>query len=71
MPGDALGAVGTAPSEKSLTAVEKNHILSVLRQVDWVIEGPNGAAKVLAMHPNTLRSRLKKRGISRPSPDHS
>ena len=71
LPADALGAAGTAPSEKSLTAVEKDHILSVLRQVDWVIEGPNGAAKVLAMHPNTLRSRLKKLGISRPNPDHS
>src|SRR5581483_6000421 len=46
------GAVG---GEKSLTAVEKDHILAVLRQADWVIEGPSGAAKVLAMHPNTLR----------------
>jgi PAS domain S-box-containing protein len=56
---------------KSLLAVEKDHILSVLRQADWVIEGPNGAAKVLAMHPNTLRSRLKKLGIARPAHEGS
>jgi PAS domain S-box-containing protein len=54
------------PGGKSLFAVEKEHILSVLRQANWVIEGPNGAAKVLVMHPNTLRSRLKKLGIARP-----
>jgi PAS domain S-box-containing protein len=54
--------------EKSLMAVERDHILAVLSQAHWVIEGPNGAAKVLAMHPNTLRSRMKKLGISRP--DH-
>jgi PAS domain S-box-containing protein len=63
LPADADG--------RSLVAVEKDHILAVLRQVDWVIEGPNGAAKVLAMHPNTLRSRLKKLGISRPAHDPS
>jgi PAS domain S-box-containing protein len=53
--------------EQSLVVVERDHVLSVLRQTDWVIEGPNGAAKLLAMHPNTLRSRLKKLGISRPT----
>ena len=52
-------------------AIEKEHILGVLRQANWVIEGPSGAAKGLAMHPNTLRSRLKKLGISRPAHDPS
>jgi hypothetical protein len=28
-----------------------------------VIAGPNGAAKILDMNPNTLRSRLEKLGI--------
>ena len=35
-------------------------------QTDWVIEGPPGAAKILGLHPNTLRSRMKKLGIERP-----
>ena len=49
----------------TLSEVEKRHILSVLDQVSWVIEGPSGAAKLLGLHPNTLRSRLKKLGIRR------
>jgi PAS domain S-box-containing protein len=48
-----------------LEDVERNHILAVLRRTNWVIEGPRGAATVLEMHPNTLRSRLKRLGISR------
>ncbi|MDB5290051.1 MAG: domain S-box protein [Phycisphaerales bacterium] len=53
-----------APSE-SLESVERAHIVAVLNQTDWVIDGPRGAAKILHIHPNTLRSRLKKLGISR------
>jgi formate hydrogenlyase transcriptional activator len=48
-----------------LEDVERSHILAVLRRTNWVIEGPRGAATVLEMHPNTLRSRLKRLGISR------
>jgi len=51
----------------SLEDVEKNHILDVLNQTRWVIEGPRGAAKILNLHPNTLRSRMKKLGIERTS----
>jgi PAS domain S-box-containing protein len=54
-------------SAESLEAIERNHILSVLKQTFWVIEGPRGAAKVLDLHPNTLRSRMKKLGIRRTS----
>jgi DNA-binding NtrC family response regulator len=59
----------TAPSADgaSLEAVERNHILAVLHQVRWVIDGPAGAARVLGLHPNTLRSRMKKLRIARPS----
>jgi sugar diacid utilization regulator len=31
-----------------------------------VIEGGRGAARRLALHPNTLRSRLKRWGVMRP-----
>jgi hypothetical protein len=30
-----------------------------------VIEGPRGAARILDMHPNTLRSRIKRLGLTR------
>ena len=49
----------------SLEEVEKHHIIEVLKQTSWVIEGPRGAAKILGRHPNTLRSRMKKLGIER------
>jgi formate hydrogenlyase transcriptional activator len=53
----------------SLEAIERRHILTVLRQTQWVIEGPRGAAQILGLHPNTLRSRLKKLSITRSAPD--
>jgi predicted ATPase len=49
----------------TLEAVEKHHILAVLKQTRGIIEGPQGAARILNLHPNTLRSRMKKLGIKR------
>jgi PAS domain S-box-containing protein len=49
-----------------LAALERDHILRTLKQTKWVIEGPNGAAVVLEIHPNTLRYRMQKLGIRRP-----
>jgi len=54
-------------SGSSLESIERNHILQVLQQTQGVIEGPRGAAKILNLHPNTLRSRMKKLGIERTS----
>ncbi|MCI0388043.1 MAG: sigma 54-interacting transcriptional regulator [Acidobacteria bacterium] len=60
-------AVSLPPSSSSsLEDLQRQHILNVLAQTNWVIEGENGAAKMLNLHPNTLRSRLKKMGIQRP-----
>jgi transcriptional regulator with GAF, ATPase, and Fis domain len=53
------------PVADSLEEVERAHILRVLRDVDWVIEGKQGAAARLGLHPNTLRSRLQKLGIKK------
>ncbi len=55
----------------SLAEVERSHIVSVLKQTRWRIEGPRGAARVLNMQPSTLRSRLKKLGIQRSSEELS
>jgi len=51
----------------SLKDAERRHIESVLTQAGWVIEGEHGAAKILGLHPNTLRSRMKKLGVKRPA----
>jgi formate hydrogenlyase transcriptional activator len=52
-------------SLKTLEEVERAHISAVLQQTRGVIEGANGAAKTLGMHPNTLRHRMEKLGIKR------
>ena len=49
----------------TLEDVERAHILATLTQTGWVIEGPRGAARILNLHPNTLRSRMKKLGLER------
>ncbi len=49
----------------SLQDLERQHILKVLDQAGWKISGPKGAAEILKIHPNTLRDRINKLGISR------
>jgi formate hydrogenlyase transcriptional activator len=51
---------------RGLEAIERDHILQVLRETRWKIKGEGGAASVLKLHPNTLRSRIEKLGIKRP-----
>jgi len=52
---------------KDLAATEREHILRVLHETGWRIEGPSGAAAILKLHPSTLRFRIKKLGIHRPT----
>ena len=49
----------------TLQDAERDHIVNILKQTDWVISGHKGAAKILDMNPNTLRSRMQKLGIYR------
>jgi formate hydrogenlyase transcriptional activator len=48
-----------------LEGVERAHILAALQQSGGVVDGARGAARLLKMHPNTLRSRMEKLGIKR------
>jgi formate hydrogenlyase transcriptional activator len=54
-------------SPSSLEQIEKEHILKMLNECQWRIGGEDGAAEKLVMHPSTLRSRMKKLNIIRPS----
>src|SRR5262249_15953313 len=45
--------------------IAREHIESILARTGGVIEGPRGAAKLLNLHPNTLRSRMRKLGVAR------
>ena len=51
----------------NLGELEKTHILRVLEQTNWRIYGTGGAAELLGLNPETLRSRIRKLGIRRPS----
>ena len=48
-----------------LEDVQRAHIIEELRRTGWKIEGQQGAAAALGMHPSTLRSRMKKLQIRR------
>jgi len=47
----------------TLDEFNKTYIQKVLKFTNGRIEGKNGAAKILGVHPNTLRGRMKKLGI--------
>jgi transcriptional regulator with GAF, ATPase, and Fis domain len=55
----------TAPASGTLDEVERTHILRVLEDNDWVIEGDRGAAATLGLNASTLRGRLRRLGITR------
>jgi formate hydrogenlyase transcriptional activator len=49
----------------TLAEVEREYILRTLGQTNGIVEGPKGAARLLNLHPNTLRHRMVKLGIRR------
>jgi formate hydrogenlyase transcriptional activator len=50
----------------TLEDTERQHILRALRQTEWRIAGPKGAAAILDMKRTTLQARMRKLGIRRP-----
>jgi transcriptional regulator with GAF, ATPase, and Fis domain len=58
-----------AAALRTLREVERDHVLRVLASTHGVIQGPRGAARVLGLHPNTLRSRMERLGILQPGGD--
>ncbi len=61
-PADA-GAGFAGSGFPSLDDAIRNHIERALRQCHGRIEGAQGAARLLQIHPNTLRSRMHKLGV--------
>ena len=55
-----------AAAPGTLADAERDHILGVLRETGWVLDGPKGAAARLGTKRTTLQSKMKKLGISRP-----
>ena len=65
-PVTSVGA-DTGDVQRSLRDVESEHILRVLSATGNVIEGQRGAAAILEINPSTLRSRIKRLNIERPT----
>ncbi|MGE4558685.1 MAG: sigma 54-interacting transcriptional regulator [Desulfobulbus sp.] len=63
----SAAVLGTEPSSPyplpQLDEVVAGHINRVLHHCKGKINGPGGAAEILAIHPNTLRARMDKLGI--------
>jgi formate hydrogenlyase transcriptional activator len=54
-------------SVSNLELMERDHIIRILGDCNWRINGHQGAADILGINPNTLRSRMKKLSIIRPT----
>ncbi len=53
-------------TQKTLEAVERDHIVRILDQTQWKVSGKNGAAEILGLNRSTLRARMQKLGILKP-----
>lgn len=62
----APAAAPAAAASTTLTDAEREHILRALRETNWVLGGPEGAAARLGMKRSTLHWKMKKLGIFRP-----
>ena len=51
---------------RNLADAEREHILETLKESEWVLSGPNGAATRLGINRSTLQFRMRKLGIVRP-----
>ena len=66
---DPLGSLAVrGGGQRALEDVERDHICAILDETGWKIQGKNSTAEILDLHPNTLRSRMKRLGIAKPAP---
>jgi PAS domain S-box-containing protein len=56
---------------RTLEEMERSQILKTLSETRWRIEGKDGSAAILGLHPSTLRARMHKFGILRPETKES
>jgi formate hydrogenlyase transcriptional activator len=50
---------------RTMEEIERESILQALRESNWVVGGPHGAAVKLGLKRTTLSSKMEKLGISR------
>ena len=52
-------------TEVEMREFQKNNLLAALKQADWKVSGPGGAAELLGVKPTTLADRIRTFGVSR------
>ena len=65
LPITPAGSISSGPIA-TLEDAERQHILRALRQTQWRVAGPRGAANLLGLKRTTLQARIRKLGIKRP-----
>jgi formate hydrogenlyase transcriptional activator len=61
-----ISSTSLTSSISTLEEAERQHILRALKQTEWRIAGPKGAAVLLDIKRTTLQARMRKLGIRRP-----
>jgi transcriptional regulator with GAF, ATPase, and Fis domain len=61
---DRLPTMTEPVSISTLADAERAHIISALRETNWVISGPRGAAAQLGLPRTTLIARMQRLGIA-------
>jgi formate hydrogenlyase transcriptional activator len=61
-----ISSLPLSSAVRTLEEMERNQIVKILSETRWRIEGKDGAAAILGLHPSTLRARIHKLGILRP-----
>jgi formate hydrogenlyase transcriptional activator len=64
---EGITAPNTSHSPGTLEENERAHILAMLKDSNWVLSGPRGAAQRLGLNRSTLQFYMKKLGIERPA----
>jgi formate hydrogenlyase transcriptional activator len=64
---EGIRAPKTSFSPRTLEANDRAHILAMLKDSNWVLSGPRGAAQRLGLNRSTLQFYMKKLGIERPA----
>ena len=59
-----VSTIAEPASTRTLADAERAHIIATLRETNWVVGGPNGAAAQLGLPRTTLLARMQRLGIA-------
>ncbi len=65
-PSVSVQAWTTILSEKEMRDFQKKNLVIALKQTNWRVSGPDGAAALLGVKPTTLADRVRTYGIKKP-----